>query len=88
MGVYAMKLDKKELAAIKKVFYKLPDNQSLTDWLDMAMQIHPAVRVALDGFYCGHDGSIATELDEKHLICMMWHERENGRKVVECAYIS
>ena len=83
-----MKLDKATLNGIKKQLYKMPSNLSLTDWLDMAMQIHPAVRVALDGFYCGHDGSIAAELDEKHLICMMWHERENGRKVVEAAYIS
>ena len=83
-----MKLDKQTLNGIRKALHKLPQNMSLQDWLDAAVDIHPAVNAALTGFYCGHDGSIAAELDEKHLICMMWHERENGRKVVEAAYIS
>ena len=83
-----MKLDKTTLNGIKKALYKLPNDMTLQDWLDAAVEIHPVMSAALSGFFCGHDGSIATELDENHMICMMWHERHGGRKVVEAAYIS
>ncbi|MFA6016444.1 MAG: hypothetical protein WC742_15405 [Gallionellaceae bacterium] len=83
-----MKLDKATLNGIKKALYKLPNDMSLQDWLDAASGIHPVMSAALSAFYCGHDGSITEPLDDKHMICMMWHERENGRKVVEAAYIS
>ncbi len=83
-----MKLDKATLAGIKKALYKLPQDMTLQDWLNAAVEIHPAVNAALSGFFCGHDGNITEKIDDGHMICMMWHERENGRKVVEAAYIS
>ena len=84
-----MKLDKKELAAIKKRLYAMPADMTLQDWLDSAAEIHPVMSAALSGFFCGHDGDIAEKIDDAHMICMGWHEREvTGRKVVEYAYIS
>ncbi len=83
-----MRLDKKELNSIKKALYKMPQDMSLQDWLDAAVEIHPAVSAALSGFFCGHDGDVAELIDDGHMICMGWHERHGGRKVVEYAYIS
>jgi hypothetical protein len=84
-----MELNRKEVTRINKVLSKISKgNTSLSDWLDIASKEHPLLAKALEGIYCGQDGSIHEQLgNTKYWIMMGWHTVSTAPRV-EYAYIS
>lgn len=62
----------------------------LQEWLDSASKLRPEIAEALDGIYCGHEGSIkeAVKIDAHTVYLVMgWYTVTNNPKV-EYAYFS
>lgn len=74
-----------EIRKANRVLASLAFNRThtLSSFIDEARRIHPEVATALEGIWCGRNGTCVVELDARHMLCIDWY---NGR--VEVAYIS
>lgn len=63
------------------------EDKRLQPWLDEASKISPEFSTALEGIYCGREGTIKEELCDGIYIIMGWYTVSDKPKV-EYAYVS
>lgn len=64
--------------------------KGLQNWLNYASEIHPSMKTALEGIYCGREGRIHVPLDDFYTGCyltMGWYCVSSDPRV-EYAYVS
>ena len=83
------RIDPAQLKRMKKEILALDrKNLSLDEWLKIAAQIDPLISVAIEGIYCGEEGTAHEQLgNTRYWITYGWHRASTVTRIEYC-YIS